>query len=190
MKSKPFLAGAFACLLIASSFAASAGNITFDASGTFTSQTCFGAFTCTPTLGGTIVIDPVTGLVDTQQIHLTVTVPEVPSTTAFTTLKNSAGATFLHIADAANDLLNLALPVATLSGYSGGQLCSTTFNPTVCNSEISNFALVSLNLHGVELVSGSLTAEVPGPIAGAGLPGLILACAGLLGWCRRRRKGA
>jgi hypothetical protein len=54
-------------------------------------------------------------------------------------------------------------------------------------TEVFNITSNAANAHLAGAILVDPAAPVPGPVVGAGLPGLILASGGLLGWWRRRR---
>ena len=69
----------------------------------------------------------------------------------------------------------------TVQADPGNGFYSVTARFTISANDVAGSANITADI-------AIAPAHVPGPIVGAGLPGLILACVGLLGWWRRRKK--
>jgi len=195
MKSRLSVALAAASCALALSVGPSRANIvTYDVLATFLDVPGGGLIACPGCLlGGSLQIDTATGDVQPNTVNITMAGQAgVGPFTHFDGASATGQGLHLQFDDTNNHFLEFYFPVFNLVGYPPGpnMLCSL-LDPCGGNGVLISHVSSNNGNTVWDITLGTLTAEtaaVPGPIAGAGLAGLMLAGGGLLGWWRRKRK--
>jgi hypothetical protein len=167
---------------ITGSFSVSGGAVTFDIA---TDQI---KFIADPAANGNPVVALATGAFATAGINGTNLFFAGQGTIGGASFINYANLSTLPVLFTGSAGLSFTVSSNTFSEPSGGlvldaqgTLALAGFDPTQGIFHLSTQA-------GAPIVTFSATVAVPGPIAGAGLPGLLAACGGLVAFARRRRQ--
>jgi len=96
-----------------------------------------------------------------------------------------------------NGPFNYAINCAKNGAHGCKDIASLTFyvlNAGLLSPILTNGVFITADIYGGLTgktgVVGATFSEVPGPVVGAGLPGLVMAFGGLIAWARRRRLSA